>query len=120
MYSKYERRTDTRTYEDRRKLYEGVSICYTCFGINIPTIKFSITVKHYFYSALIPKNTLHHMVGWQNLILPPFVLQESKWLDQHFILMSSCRQSKSYVAFSGVEITSDIADVMLVIHNITI
>ena len=23
MYSKYERRTDTRTYEDRRKLYEG-------------------------------------------------------------------------------------------------
>ena len=25
MYSKYERRTDTRTYEDRRKLYEGVS-----------------------------------------------------------------------------------------------
>ena len=26
MYSKYERRTDTRTYEDRRKLYEGVSI----------------------------------------------------------------------------------------------
>jgi len=24
MYSKYERRTDTRTYEDRRKLYEGV------------------------------------------------------------------------------------------------
>ena len=25
MYSKYERRTDTRTYEDRKKLYEGVS-----------------------------------------------------------------------------------------------
>jgi len=24
MYSKYERRTDTRTYEDRKKLYEGV------------------------------------------------------------------------------------------------
>merc|ERR1739838_475901 len=23
MYSKYERRTDTRTYEDRKKLYEG-------------------------------------------------------------------------------------------------
>ena len=23
MYSKYERRTDTRTYDDRRKLYEG-------------------------------------------------------------------------------------------------
>merc|ERR1719189_1454799 len=23
MYSKYERRTDTRTYEDRQKLYEG-------------------------------------------------------------------------------------------------
>merc|ERR1712020_858994 len=23
LYSKYERRTDTRTYEDRRKLYEG-------------------------------------------------------------------------------------------------
>lgn len=26
MYSKYERRTDTRTYEDRRKLYEGVRL----------------------------------------------------------------------------------------------
>ena len=26
MYSKYERRTDTRTYEDRKKLYEGVYI----------------------------------------------------------------------------------------------
>ena len=26
MYSKYERRTDTRTYEDRKKLYEGVNI----------------------------------------------------------------------------------------------
>ena len=26
MYSKYERRTDTRTYEDRKTLYEGVSI----------------------------------------------------------------------------------------------
>lgn len=26
MYSKYERRTDTRTYEDRKKLYEGVRI----------------------------------------------------------------------------------------------
>merc|ERR1739840_37630 len=23
MYSKYERRTDTRTYDDRKKLYEG-------------------------------------------------------------------------------------------------
>ena len=23
MFSKYERRTDTRTYDDRRKLYEG-------------------------------------------------------------------------------------------------
>ena len=23
MYCKYERRTDTRTYDDRRKLYEG-------------------------------------------------------------------------------------------------
>ena len=31
MYSKYERRTDTRTYEDRRKLYEGVSrIWFSC------------------------------------------------------------------------------------------
>ena len=28
MYSKYERRTDTRTYEDRKKLYEGVSISH--------------------------------------------------------------------------------------------
>merc|ERR1711872_895679 len=26
MYSKYERRTDTRTYDDRKKLYEGGSI----------------------------------------------------------------------------------------------
>ena len=26
MYSKYERRTDTRTYEDRKKLYEGVRL----------------------------------------------------------------------------------------------
>ena len=25
MYSKYERRTDTRTYEERKKLYEGVN-----------------------------------------------------------------------------------------------
>ena len=35
MYSKYERRTDTRTYEDRRKLYEGVSFFlqfFACFG----------------------------------------------------------------------------------------
>merc|ERR1712080_549494 len=29
MYSKYERRTDTRTYEDRRKLY-GLSISKLC------------------------------------------------------------------------------------------
>ena len=28
MYSKYERRTDTRTYEDRKTLYEGVSIIF--------------------------------------------------------------------------------------------
>ena len=34
MYSKYERRTDTRTYEDRRKLYEGVSrICKISFSL---------------------------------------------------------------------------------------
>ena len=26
MYSKYERRTDIRTYEDRKKLYEGVRL----------------------------------------------------------------------------------------------
>ena len=29
MYSKYERRTDTRTYEERKKLYEGVNIYFS-------------------------------------------------------------------------------------------
>merc|ERR1712233_232938 len=33
MYSKYERRTDTRTYEDRRKLYEGGWEILYCEGI---------------------------------------------------------------------------------------
>ena len=43
MYSKYERRTDTRTYEDRKKLYEGVSISHfiTLFVI----WKFTIQIR---------------------------------------------------------------------------
>ena len=43
MYSKYERRTDTRTYEDRKKLYEGVSISHfhtllVCSNVHNPLV----------------------------------------------------------------------------------
>ena len=38
MYSKYERRTDTRTYEDRRKLYEGVSALQECKSARVCSV----------------------------------------------------------------------------------
>ena len=40
MYSKYERRTDTRTYDDRRKLYEGVSFANDIIMGNVTTTVF--------------------------------------------------------------------------------
>ena len=61
MYSKYERRTDTRTYEDRRKLYEGVSTTfYNWFTLSpIDLIKKAIEI--FIYQNFILLNILKGM-----------------------------------------------------------
>ena len=72
MYSKYERRTDTRTYDDRRKLYEG--------GWDV------------LYTELLEKNWKEKMDEWTGR---PKCEYRKKYKDKIFIDYLNIENTKS-------------------------
>ena len=79
MYSKYERRTDTRTYEDRRKLYEGVSPLQEC-GAECFLPECYKRVDRFIRFNLIPFYTQSFKKNLQQYSLPAW-----QFLDQAII-----------------------------------